>query len=146
MIPFKKTAAHLALLALAGAAPLAHADKFDLGKREFEAHCASCHGVGAKGDGALAQFLTRKVPDLTLYARNNGGVMPVDRMYNSIAGELPRLHGVTDMPVWGRAYVVEGHKSGDLMRYDRHDQVDEQAYVRLRIMSLLDYLNRLQVK
>lgn len=146
MIPFQKSGPVAAALALACSVPLAHADQFDLGKREFEAHCASCHGLGAKGDGALAPFLTQKVPDLTLYARSNGGLLPVDRMYRSIAGDLPRLHGGPDMPVWGRAYIVEGHKSGDLMRYDRHDQVDEQAYVRLRITSLLDYLNRLQVK
>ena len=146
MIPFKQSGSIAAAFALACLAPLAHADKSDLGKREFEERCASCHGVGAKGDGALAPFLTQKLPDLTQYARNNGGVLPVDRMYRSISGDLPRPHGASDMPVWGRAYIVEGRKSGDLMRYDSHDQVDEQAYVRLRITSLLDYLNRLQVK
>ena len=116
------------------------------GKREFDSNCAACHGMDAKGRGPVAGFLTKNPPDLTLLARGNGGVFPMDRLYRAIDGrDLPEgsqagPHGNREMPIWGRDYRLrDGEYYGD-------SPYDPEAMVRGRILSLLEYLNRLQVR
>ncbi len=116
------------------------------GKREFDSNCAACHGMDAKGRGPVAGFLTKNPPDLTLLARGNGGVFPMDRLYRAIDGrDLPDgsqagPHGSREMPIWGRDYRLrDGEYYGDT-------PYDPDAMVRGRILSLLEYLNRLQVR
>lgn len=118
-------------------APIA---KVDLGKREFEAHCASCHGVTGKGNGPLVQLLRAAPPDLTTFAKANGGVLPMERFYVSILGDKVAAHGTRDMPVWGQAYRIAA------ANYYVDVPYDADAYVRGRVLSLLEYINRLQVK
>ena len=60
--------------------------KPDLGKAEFELHCAVCHGLDAKGNGFLGASLKAPPPDLTVLAKNNGGVLPADRISSVIDG------------------------------------------------------------
>jgi len=115
--------------------------KFDLGKQEYSANCASCHGVTGKGDGPTAGYLTRKPADLTTFAKANGGVLPVSRLYDSIEGEkLPPGHGTREMPTWGWDYRVRAAEYYADMPYDPN------AYVQSRILALIDYIQRLQVK
>jgi mono/diheme cytochrome c family protein len=116
------------------------------GKREFDSNCAACHGMDAKGRGPVAGFLTKNPPDLTLLARGNGGVFPMDRLYRAIDGrDLPEgsqagPHGSREMPIWGRDYRLrDGEYHGDT-------PYDADAMVRGRILALLEYLNRLQVR
>jgi len=113
--------------------------KLDLGKREFETKCAVCYGLDGKGTGPYAEQLRRPLPDLTLMARNNGGVFPVSRTYETIEG-AGKGHGTRDMPVWGLDYTVQAAEALPEMPYN------QAVYVRTRIMSLLEYLNQLQVK
>ncbi|MBH9577234.1 c-type cytochrome [Inhella proteolytica] len=115
-------------------------ERVDFGKREFESKCAACHGVSGKGNGPLAELLTRRTPDLTLLAKQNGGVLPIARMYEAIeAGNLP-AHGTRDMPVWGREYRLQaGEYYGEL-------PYDPEAYVRARILTLIEYVHRIQAK
>lgn len=115
----------------------------DLGKIEYESKCAICHGLAAKGDGPMAAFITRKMPDLTTLAKNNNGVLPVSLIVEIIAGEkeLP-AHGSRDMPIWGTIFRAEGYRTEA-----GHDILyDAEAYVRARILTIVDYVNRLQVK
>ena len=49
-------------------------------------------------------------------------------------------HGSRDMPVWGRAYRTQDAE------YCHHTQYDAKALVRARILSLLEYINRIQVR
>lgn len=122
-----------------------HAPGF--GQREFEANCATCHGMDAKGKGPVAGFLTRNPPDLTTLSRSNGGVFPMDRLYRVIDGtDLPQAtqqagpHGSREMPIWGRDYRIrDGEYFGDM-------PYNADAMVRMRILALLEYLNRLQVR
>lgn len=114
--------------------------KIDSGKREFEANCASCHGVSGKGNGPITDLLKKSPPDLTLLARNNGGVLPVARLYDVIDGAGIQAHGSRDMPVWGREYRVQAGEYYGEVPYD------PEAYVRGRILVLIDYLNRIQEK
>lgn len=112
--------------------------QIDLGKREFEANCASCHGISGKGDGPMREFLTRPPADLTILSRNNAGVFPTQRLYEVIDGRRVPSHG-REMPVWGREYKVKDAPMAD-------EPWDAEMYVRTRIMALLDYLSRLQSK
>jgi len=115
----------------------------DLGKIEYESKCAICHGLAAKGDGPMGAFITRKIPDLTTLAKNNNGVLPVSFIVEVIAGEkeLP-AHGSRDMPIWGTIFRAEGYRTEA-----GHDILyDAEAYVRARILTIVDYINRLQVK
>jgi mono/diheme cytochrome c family protein len=51
------------------------ADKLDIGKSEYDAACAVCHGLTGKGDGGpLKSLFARPVPNLTVLAKNNKGV------------------------------------------------------------------------
>ncbi|MBK5204860.1 MAG: hypothetical protein JJD98_05450 [Polaromonas sp.] len=126
--------------ALAQAAAQTKRVPTDLGKGEFEASCASCHGTSGKGNGALASFLTRSPPDLTLLAKNNQGVFPMSRLYAVIEGENVPSHGSRDMPIWGRAYRIMDAE------YYVDTPYDAVALVRSRILSLLEYINRIQVR
>lgn len=114
--------------------------KMDFGKREFENNCASCHGANGKGGGILVEFLRRSPPDLTLESKKNGGVFPMDRLYNVIEGGSVPSHGARDMPVWGRDYRIKDAEYYGEVPYD------SAALVRSRILALLEYINRLQVR
>ncbi len=127
----------LALL-VAGTSVLAQG-KADLGKREYDSNCASCHGVDGKGGGAYVDFLKRTPTDLTILAKRNGGVFPISRVYEVIDGAGVG-HGSRDMPVWGQDYRV---KAGE---YYVDVPYDSEAFVRTRILTLSEYLSRLQAK
>lgn len=130
-----------AMLALSGisSATLA-ADKVGLGKLEYQSNCASCHGNDGKG-GAYVDFLKVTPPDLTQLSKKNGGVFPLERVYGVIDGRQEvKAHGPRDMPIWGRDYQI---KAGE---YYVDVGYDPEAYVRGRILALIDYLNRMQAK
>lgn len=126
-------------LALCSGAVLAQ-QKVDFGKREFEANCASCHGISGKGNGILVEHLRKSPPDLTLEAKRNQGVFPMNRLYEIIEGANVPAHGTRDMPVWGVDYRIKDAE------YYIDVPYDAQALVRARILALLEYLSRLQVK
>lgn len=130
--------AGMIVIGFAGAA--AAQGKVDLGKREFESKYASCHGADAKGNGVHRPYLTKSPPDLTTEAKRNGGVFPMDRLYQMIEGGDVASHGSRDMPVWGREYRVGA------VEYYVDVPYDERAFVRSRILLLLEYINRLQVR
>jgi mono/diheme cytochrome c family protein len=117
------------------------AGKLDIGKMEYEDNCAACHGTKGKGDGVIAPELKTPVPDLTTLARKNNGVFPTARVYEVIDGRQEiKSHGWRDMPVWGGEYLAKGANTLDDYPYDR------EAFVRGRILALIDYLYRLQAK
>ena len=114
--------------------------RIDPGKREFEARCASCHGVSGKGNGTISDLLRRSPPDLTQLAKSNGGILPMERLYQSILGESVAAHGSRDMPVWGMVYRT------DAADYYGEVPYDPDGYVRTRVLSLLEYISRLQAR
>jgi mono/diheme cytochrome c family protein len=71
----------------------------------FRAYCASCHGLDARGAGPVAEQLRSIPPDLTEYALRNGGVFPRARLRQIIEGRHVPVHGNTEMPVWGWAFM-----------------------------------------
>lgn len=137
----KISVAIAAMLALSGisSATLA-ADKAGVGKLEYQSNCASCHGNDGKG-GAYVDFLKVTPPDLSQLSKKNGGVFPLERVYNVIDGRQEvKAHGTRDMPIWGKDYQI---RAGE---YYVDIGYDPEAYVRGRILALIDYLNRLQAK
>ncbi len=114
--------------------------RLDPGKREFEVRCASCHGLTGKGNGTITDLLRRSPPDLTQLAKSNGGILPMERLYQSILGESVAAHGSRDMPVWGTVYRA------DAAGYYGEVPYDPEGYVRGRVLSLLEYISRLQVR
>jgi mono/diheme cytochrome c family protein len=115
--------------------------KVDLGKREFKANCVACHGVSGKGNGPLNELLKRGASGLTKLQQRNGGVFLVERTYRIIEGGGEPEHGPSDMPVWGRQYSVK-----KAAVYYMDVPYNQEVYVRMRILSLLKYLSRLQTK
>jgi mono/diheme cytochrome c family protein len=124
---------------MALALPALAQPKTDLGKREYDSNCASCHGADGKGGGAYVELLKRSPPDLTTMAKRNGGVFPLSAAYDVIEGR-GRGHGSSDMPIWGQDYKV---RAGE---YYVDVPYNPEVYVRTRILALIEYLNRLQVK
>lgn len=132
------------ILGVNGVAVAAGKDRPDIGKIEYDNKCAVCHGMTAKGDGGVIDLLKKAPPDLTQLSKMNGGVFPFDRVYAVIDGrEFVAGHGDRDMPIWGRSYKAEGAPAAEYF-YDV--PYNMEMYVRARILALIDYLNRLQVK
>jgi mono/diheme cytochrome c family protein len=100
----------------------------------FRTYCASCHGKEAKGDGALAESLRVRPPDLTLLAKKNKDVFDADKVHRIIDGREPvKGHGDTDMPVWGDAFKRSG------------EGFSEKA-VKARIDALVKHLKAIQAR
>lgn len=110
-----------------------------IGSNEYRISCLSCHGVGGRGNGPMAELLKVEPSDLTVIAKNNEGIFPLDKVHRMIDGR----HGVTghgdrDMPIWGARYLRE-----DTERYGPFGGED---VVRLRILELVYYLQSIQTK
>jgi mono/diheme cytochrome c family protein len=102
----------------------------DTGSRLFRAHCASCHGIDARGAGPVAAHLRHAPPDLTQFTQRNGGMFPSERVYRIIEGRDLPAHGDRDMPVWGEAFkLIPG---------------SDQAAVKARIEAIVRYLRGIQ--
>ena len=115
--------------------------KVDLGKREYEANCAQCHGLTGKGDGPISDWSEVGVSNLTLLAKRNNGVFPFLRVYEAIDGtRVLKPHGTREMPIWGFDYKVKGAE------YYMEVPYDPETYVRTRILALTEYVYRLQAK
>jgi mono/diheme cytochrome c family protein len=74
------------------------------GRDLFATYCASCHGIGGRGDGPAAEELRRRPADLTQFAKRNGGVFNGARIHSIVDGRAVKAHGTMEMPVWGDAF------------------------------------------
>jgi mono/diheme cytochrome c family protein len=107
------------------------------GKQEFTFHCASCHGLDARGDGPAADALKSRPPNLRLLSKHNGGTFPEKRVFQIIDGiEAVKAHGTREMPVWGEVFEVQSSNS--------YNRAETQREVRERIQRLVDYLKSIQ--
>lgn len=120
---------------------LDEAAQIKLGEMEYMANCASCHGLGGKGDGPVAEVLTTKPSDLTQIRARYSGTYPADEIYRAINGQnMINPHGSREMPVWGPRYW---RLASDQATSVPHD-VDMQAMVHGRITALVQYIESLQ--
>jgi mono/diheme cytochrome c family protein len=144
MSALHRTLVASALLALTAAPVAADTLATDPGRTEYMSSCASCHGADGKGNGPVAQGLTKKPSDLTTLARRSGGALPVQLVWEMVDGRASTdiwAHGSRDMPVWGYEYRAAAQLSPDPAIAAR-----PEWFVRGRIVALIDYLQRIQVK
>jgi len=102
-----------------------------VGERTYKVSCAACHGVDARGTGAVAPLLTVPVPDLTRIAQRRSGEFPELEIFRIIDGQSDLAgHGPRHMPVWG--YEFFGDDADDEVAHRRAtDKVDQLvAYLR----------------
>ncbi len=109
----------------------------DVGKKEFQRSCASCHGAEARGNGPTAEVLSVKPADLTQMKKKHGGAFLFWRTYDAISGRgeevTIRGHGPREMPIWGDRFRLEPGTN------------EQQALgVRGRLLSLVHYLQSIQ--
>ena len=87
------------------------------GKVTYLRHCATCHGVDAKGRGPLGLFLKTPPSDLTLLAKRHGGKFPYQYVSNVLEfGPGVTAHGSSDMPTWGRFLATSINKMKESYR------------------------------
>jgi mono/diheme cytochrome c family protein len=126
-----------ALLTIAVASPAVAGDtpeSKETGESIYRVYCTSCHGTEGKGDGQIADALRIRPADLTLLASHNNGKFDADQVFKIIDGrKTVKGHGGADMPIWGDAFKTS------------HGGYDEAA-VKLKIESLVEYLESIQVK
>jgi mono/diheme cytochrome c family protein len=98
----------------------------------YRAHCATCHGSNAKGDGPMAAALKTLPADLTLLAKKNHGEFPANQVRQFITGDQGSAsHGSREMPVWGPIF---------------HQVEDDKDFGNVRLENLVKYLQTLQQK
>jgi mono/diheme cytochrome c family protein len=111
------------------------------GRIEYEANCAVCHGETGTGAGPFADYIKTAVPDLTMLAKNNGGVFPAERVHEVIDGRREvATHGPRNMPIWGREYndqAVEYYREVWKIQHP-------ESIVSDRINGLVAYIESLQ--
>jgi len=125
----------LAALNIAISASALWAD--DTGREEYVNACAACHGVSGTGDGPMAEFMSVKVPDLSLLAARNDGDFPMLNVIQTIDGRTGvrlRGHG-SEMPIWGNQFKAESYEAGNF---------GGETIARGRILSLAYYLQSIQ--
>jgi hypothetical protein len=100
----------------------------------YRQHCASCHGISGKGDGAVAGFLTPRPTDLTLFSREHSGDYPASDVMQAVDGtRTVRAHGDSTMPVWGRVFEES-----------LEDAPYTQRTTLLHLGALVEYIRTLQ--
>jgi len=116
---------------------------FDTGKLEYQSNCAVCHGASGKGDGSFNVLLKKQAADLTVLSKNNGSVFPFNRVYGVISGATDVVgHGPRNMPIWGNYYNDQAAS----VLAPSYRQADVHAFVRARILALVEYVSTLQAK
>ena len=89
--------------------PAALAQDIANGAQVFRDHCATCHGLAARGDGPMTSILTIEPPDLTLLSQRNGDAFPLDQVVRRIDGRDEVIAHGGPMPVFG---MILGGESG----------------------------------
>jgi mono/diheme cytochrome c family protein len=99
----------------------------------FKQHCATCHGMDARGHGPMSMALKHGAPDLTRISQRNGGKFPAQRVRETIegAGLSASAHGNREMPVWGPIF---------------HEIEWDRDLGNVRIEAITKYLETLQQK
>jgi mono/diheme cytochrome c family protein len=99
----------------------------------FQSYCAVCHGKDGAGAGPAASALKKPVPDLTQISHRHGGAFPLERVQQTISGDVTPspAHGSREMPIWGPVF----------------SQIEwDQDMGRIRIYNLAKYIETFQKK
>ncbi len=105
------------------------------GEIEYQRYCATCHGVDARGHGAMSKYLTVQPPNLKQLAKKNAGAFPFWEIYRKIdGGSEVRGHGTREMPIWGDRFRADANGEGKAA----------QTQAAGRILGLVFYLQYIQ--
>lgn len=74
------------------------------GKKIFQFHCATCHGLEATGNGPMAAALLVQPTNLTRLAATNNGAFPITRVIMRIDGRDPLVSHGSSMPIFGEFF------------------------------------------
>ena len=75
-----------------------------------------------------------------MLAKKNGGVFPVNAVYEVIDGRKSvNAHGTREMPIWGFVYQPSPYQM-------LNPSLDTEVAVFARELAIIDYLNRIQEK
>lgn len=119
------------------------AEKVSIGEAEYQNNCATCHGVKGDGDGPFTEFLKGGSAALSTLSKNNGGVFPFERVYQTIDGRNDvKSHGPREMPVWGKDYTAGSVETNASFFGEWYGE----NILNARILALIDYINTLQEK
>ena len=72
------------------------------GEADYMRYCSACHGETADGKGPVANVLSPNPPALTRLQAKFGKPLGTDLVTFVMGRTMPRAHGTSDMPVWGR--------------------------------------------
>jgi mono/diheme cytochrome c family protein len=112
------------------------------GKLEYQRACARCHGDDGKGPAATAATSTAKTKDLTLLARDNGGVFPERKILRVIHDTEPiAAHGPREEPVWGKRFSLRLNVATGASNLP-----GSSAQIDYRVKQLTQYLKSIQEK
>jgi hypothetical protein len=104
-------------------------------------HHATCHGIDGEGKGPLSTQLKVQPADLTVLTKKNNGVFPFEAVYEVIDGRKEvAAHGTRDMPIWGNRFGPNVAQTFLVPGFD------PETTIRMRILVVMDYLNRIQKK
>lgn len=87
--------------------------------------------------------------DLTVLTKKNNGVFPFNSVYEVIDGrQLVIAHGTRDMPIWGDRFTPSPNRAASPNAAEGfvNPSFDPETVVRMRILAVIDYLNRIQGK
>lgn len=112
---------------------------WSFGKDQYNARCAPCHGVNGKGGGPAAKQVGFPVPDLTTFAKRNGGAFPTDLAWQKIDGRPTSFDAERSMPVWGRTFRHEAMEKLD-------SKTKVETYVAAEIFAIIEHVKSIQVK
>jgi mono/diheme cytochrome c family protein len=135
-------------LITAALSSVAYAQEFDAGKFEYQAGCGACHGIDGKGGGPASPQIKVRPADLTILTKNNNGVFPFNSVYEIIDGrKAVAARGTRDMPIWGNRYMPEFNRAVIPRAFEHYvPSFDPETIVRMRILAVIDYLDRIQEK
>jgi mono/diheme cytochrome c family protein len=104
------------------------------GHEAFLQYCAACHGAEARGDGPAASALETRPPDLTRLSQAYGSPLDKHRLVVVVDGRsMPRAHGSSEMPVWGRKLLEAVPPSAG-----------KDAFKRGTLLVILDWIETVQ--
>lgn len=105
------------------------------GEELFKFHCATCHGIDARGNGPMAPALLVQPPSLHDLTERHGE-FPVIRIVTRIDGRDPLVSHGSAMPVYGWFFEGDG---GALKTDSGQPIVTSRA-----IVDLVEYLRSIQ--
>ena len=113
--------------------------QIEFGKEIYDEKCAVCHGFEGRGDGPVGELFAQRPRNLLTLASENDGAFPFSDVFTSIDGRrrIPG-HGDTQMPVWGRYFMVDSIDDPTI------NEKDAWYVTQGRVLALTYYLESIQ--